>query len=114
MTNDKPASEFDDMRTSSLYKNATLPEKIQIAIDHKHYSLESGADANHELFHYLIPQMLKAYQALKLENEQLEELLKEVLETFNADKQVMYNFARPLTNRIKETINARQKIRARF
>lgn len=64
MTN-QPHREFEQMKNSTLYKSATLSEKIQIAIDHKHYSLESGADANHELFHYLIPSALEKIKRLE-------------------------------------------------
>lgn len=72
MTN-QPPREFEQMKNSTLYKSATLSEKIQIAIDHKHYSLESGADANHELFHYLIPSALEKIKRLEEQVEALNE-----------------------------------------
>lgn len=95
--NDKPAREFDALTALKFWTQQAPDNWIQMS---ESQICVFGARMQFD-------KETPLYQALKLENEQLEELLKEVLETFNADKQVMYNFARPLTNRIKETINAR-------
>lgn len=68
--------EFDDFKKSHLYQSASLADQIQMAVDYKHFSLDSGCDANVELFNHLMPTAVVALknnereiQSLKSQNE---------------------------------------------
>lgn len=43
-------SEYHILTTSDVYKKASTLDKMIMLKDLKHYSLESGCDANHEFY----------------------------------------------------------------
>lgn len=58
---DKKATsvEFETRARKCGYYEAPLPQKLEYILTVKHFSLEEGADANFELFHNLIPEVVR-------------------------------------------------------
>lgn len=60
----------------SYYGGLSLDDKIEVALEFKHFSLESGCDANVEIFHKLLPESVKQLRLQSAKISQLEEKLR--------------------------------------
>ena len=55
--------EFETRAKSCGYYEASLPDKLEYLLEVKHYSLEEGADAHVELFHRVLPEVIRTLRA---------------------------------------------------
>lgn len=57
------SDEFERRAKACGYYEAPLHQKLEYLLEVKHYSLEEGADANFELFHNVLPQVIRELAA---------------------------------------------------